>query len=576
MRSIITFLVCLFITNLYGQATKEDALYKLLDSLLIDYNNTTPGIGVAVVQDGKLIAKKTSGLASIEYNIPFSDSSIVRMEYAEGRQFISIAAIMMENNGLLSLKDKINKYFPKLPAWSEPVTIKDLLNHSSGFVDEWAVLLLTQSSMGNRFDESQFLHLLYTQPKPEIEPGKGYMYCNSDFGLLRLILEKASGENLSNWMRKNIFQPFAMFDTRLHDNKYEAIVNFAPIYYPLGNGKYNQWTLDKTSPGGNYFIATSLRDIIKWSAVLSDNSSIPSKALIQLKKDAQLMPGMGNNYVFGVKEKLIGDHRVIFHQGVNNRPYLSQIPSSNISIAMIGNYSYENFPLLHESIYQNLLGIETEKQVLKSFKKEPVLYTKEQLKDFEGRYFDIDTISYESFTAERKHIMRFQVQNDSLRLSLGGIESIPLEYIKKNVFKEVGYEAYMEFIQSSGSQNTWQLKTYEYPGRKIYTHIKDTSQLWQPGKQDLAEFEGKFYSTHLDFYWTLTVTDKNKLIVIRPTIAPTELYPESKDLFTMMVEKYPLVANEVFVKFHRDSSGNISHFTVYHNRLMHHRFDKTK
>src|SRR5688572_29776651 len=147
MRSVFAFFVCLFITNLYGQAKKESALNRGLDSLLINYNNTTPGIGVAVVQDGKIIAKKTLGLASIEYNIPFSDSSIVRMEYAEGREFISIATIMMEKNGLLSLKDKINKYFPKLPAWSAPVTIKDLLNHSSGFVDEWAALLLTQASM---------------------------------------------------------------------------------------------------------------------------------------------------------------------------------------------------------------------------------------------------------------------------------------------------------------------------------------------------------------------------------------------------------------------------------------------
>jgi len=59
----------------------------------------------------------------------------------------------MENDGILSLNDKVIKYFPKLPEWSESVTIWDLLNHRSGFVDEWATLLLMHGSMSNRFDK---------------------------------------------------------------------------------------------------------------------------------------------------------------------------------------------------------------------------------------------------------------------------------------------------------------------------------------------------------------------------------------------------------------------------------------
>ncbi len=116
----------------------------------------------------------------------------------------------MEQDGLLKLEDKVWKYFPKLPEWSEPVTIWDLLNHRSGFVDEWASFSLIQASFADRVDVSQFLDLLYNQPAPSVEPGKGYIYCNSDFGLLRLILEKASGKNLPDWLKKRVFESLKM------------------------------------------------------------------------------------------------------------------------------------------------------------------------------------------------------------------------------------------------------------------------------------------------------------------------------------------------------------------------------
>jgi CubicO group peptidase (beta-lactamase class C family) len=101
------------------------------------------------------------------------------------------------------------------------------VNHRSGFADEWDAVLLTQASMGNRFDVSQFLNLLYTQPKEEVVHRKGYMYSNSDFGLLRLLLEKASGENLRDWMKQKMFDPLGMKATLLHDNANEVIPNLA-------------------------------------------------------------------------------------------------------------------------------------------------------------------------------------------------------------------------------------------------------------------------------------------------------------------------------------------------------------
>ena len=160
-----------------GVISNDPRLNEKLDSIFSSFNNNkSPGVAVSVIQNGKVIAKKDYGMASIELQVPFSHQSVVRIGYSEAREFISIAAVLMENDGILSLNDKVRKYFPKLPEWSEPVTIWDLLNHRSGFVDEWSTLLLMHGAMSNRFDKEQFFQLLYTQPEPEIEPGRGFMY----------------------------------------------------------------------------------------------------------------------------------------------------------------------------------------------------------------------------------------------------------------------------------------------------------------------------------------------------------------------------------------------------------------
>lgn len=552
----------------------NDSLNKKLDSLFSRFNENTPGVAITIIEDGNVIAKKAYGMASLEYDVPFSENSVVRLPYAETREFISIAAAMMEEEGLLSFNDKVRKYFPRLPSWSEPVTIQDLLNHSSGFVDEWAVLLLTQSSMGNRYDLSQFLNLLYTQPGPGIEPGKGYMYCNSDFGLLRLILEKASGENLADYMKRKIFDPFQMNSSKLHDNKDEVFKNFSHEYNSQGYNKYARWTSDKTSPGGNYFVALSAADLVKWAAVHNDSNSVVFKSTERLKKNAALIPGSGKKYIFGINESSNDGYPLITHQGVNDRPYLSRYLPKKLSVIVLGN-SYDNYVMYHQTIMNWLVENSGPKKIpMKQFKRIPVKYSKSQLENFAGRYFDADTLGYESYVKDRKNLLQLVVHNDSLKGLINNNQLYPLEPYAPNVFRDAEYDAYMEFILPKDKSELIKINTYVPAYKRVYNHIKDSSVLWLPSKNELSLFTGKYYSPHLDFYWTLSINEKGKLIVQRPTISETELMPETIDLFTMMIEKYPGSPFEVFVKFHRDKNGKITHFTVSDPRLMHHRFDK--
>ena len=553
-----------------GKTNTQKALEEKLDSIFSSFNKSTPGVAVTVIENGKVIAKKAYGLASLEHKAPFTHNSVVRLPYSEGREFILIAAVFMEQEGLLSLHDKVRKYFPELPAWSEPVTIYDLLNHRSGFVDEWATMLLSQASMTNRFDEAQFLNLLYRQPKPEVEPGKGYMYSNSDFGLLRLILEKASGQNLQQWMKINLFDPLGMKKTLLHDDKDLVIEGFAPQYYNYGKG-YKTWTSDKTSPGGNYYIATTVNDLEKWAIAHLDSLSIISKAASKLFWNSQLMPGHDKNYVFGYKEKKLGIDKILTHQGVNERTYISRVKNKGLTTILLSNRAGATFPY-HEVVLSNLLKI-NKPFSNQSFKKENVQYSSQELKQFAGIYIEEDTVTYESFTNKRTEAFELLIENDSLKMKWGN-EIFPLEYISWGVFKDLDYPAYLEFIKESSS--SLKLKAHIHQNNKIINLLKDKEQFWQPTREQLKSYTGKYYSPHLDIYWTIVMDKKNKVIVKRSNIADTELDPHINKTFRIRIDKFPGDSFNSWVKFHVDESGKVTHLTVHDSRLMGHRFDKVQ
>ncbi|MFZ1305495.1 MAG: serine hydrolase domain-containing protein, partial [Ferruginibacter sp.] len=390
MKKILTAVLVFLILNESLSAQNIAATNRLLDSLFKPFNNkNSPGYAITIVKDGKTIIKKDYGMASIEFGVPFAHNTIVRIPYSEGREFVSVAAAMMENQGILTLNDKVRKYFAKLPSWSEPVTIQDLLNHSSGFCDEWATLVLTQAEMANRLDRSQFMEFLYNQPAPQVEPGKGYMYSNSDFGLLRLILEKACGKNLSVYMNEKIFTPIGMNHTKLGTNKEEVIPYHAFSYDHNGEGKYTVWMRDKTSPGGNYWMLTSAADLEKWAASLTDKNSVIAKAIQRLKQNARPIPVLkGINYPFGNKLKQSGNYEIITHEGVSGYSWLTQVPAAGISIICLGN---EHAPYADkiDVATEFLLYGKAEKILLRKFPSTPVPISTAELQKYAGIYREL-------------------------------------------------------------------------------------------------------------------------------------------------------------------------------------------
>ena len=546
-----------------------------LDSIFNPFNTkTSPGCAIIVLQNGKPISKKAYGMASIELQVPFSHQSVVRIGYSEAREFISIGAVLMEKDGIFSLNDKVSKYFPKLPEWSESVTIWDLLNHRSGFVDEWATLLMMHGAMSNRFDKEQFLRLLYSQPEPETDPGKGYMYCNSDFGLLRLIMEKASGKNLPDWIKQRIFGPLKMNNTGMQKNALDIIPNLATKYEMnfTGFGFKNE-NIQKTSPGGNYFILTSADDLVKWSITISDPLSEFNAAFNKLLQNVRMIPGKKNHYVTGHSLDTINQNAVFIHEGVNGENYLTRIPSKGIAIITLGNlYGEESFSPKYRLLRSYLMGIKNRPFAKPVFVKKPISITEAELKEYEGKYRWLNQVSWESSNELRK-VSHFYVENGKLKVRYSGNYIIELIPVGKDVFYyEEGYGMQVKFFQPQGNAPMRMTADFD-DGFPTDIMEKEVSR-WLPSTEELKKFTGKFYSKNLDYYWNFEVNDEGKMVLKRATMPDAIIGPDSENQFHYIAEKYMGAGFDQWILFNKDEQGKVVGLTVWSARVMHHRFDK--
>ncbi|HLM61617.1 MAG TPA: serine hydrolase domain-containing protein, partial [Pyrinomonadaceae bacterium] len=456
----------------------------------------------------------------------------------------------------------------------ENITIRDLLNHRSGFSDEWAVLLLTQASMANRFDESQFLRLLAAQPEPEIAPGKGYLYSNSDFGLLRLVMERASGKTLPDWMQTRMFEPLKMRSTAMQRNPLDIIPDKADSYVPAGANKFAHGRVQKTSPGGNYFILTNAEDLQIWAAAQADSSSEIAQAFARLWNETRKIPGKENHSPVGYSQKQIGGKIAIAHEGVNGWNYLTRLPAERLTVITLGNLEYDGYAEQNREIVNYLLGVQPPAKLQLLTK--PITVSASELKKYAGRYLWQNHVSWQSL-AEVK-FSDFFVEGDKLRVLFSPGYTITLVPVGDGVFYygEEAIGAQFTFTRAA-KDAPFKVEVKYDDGVLGETMVQDLTPMWQPTREQLTPFTGKFYSPHLDFYWTIEQNADGKLFIKRPTIADTPLLPgDAENRFRFTSESYPGVNYRVTVQFHRNEKGDITHFIVQSGRVMKHRFEKIK
>lgn len=544
-------------------------LEERIDEIFGAIGDDAPGTAVLVLHEGRLVSQRLYGMASLELGVSFTPNHVVRLPYSEGREFVAIAAALMEMDGLVRLDDGVRGYFPELPAWSEVVAVRDLIHHHSGFVDEWSVLLLMHASMANRFETSQFTRLLSDQPAPEVEPGRGYMYSNSDYGLLRLILERVSGEDLGSYMQRRIFAPLEMNSTRLHDDVGAVIPHHAPSYAPSGDG-YRLRDM-KTSPGGAYAIATTACDLTRWAEAHAISGSEVSRAIDRLLDGADPVPGMPGHYAFGRTLVEVSGIGVVRHEGVLEANYLTRIPSSDYTVVTLTNGSYE---LGQNSGVVAFLVDPSGESTETRFPTEPI--AAQDLERYTGRY--VTTGQSWASEAGARELIRIAVGEAGLEVDWPLWGRLPLVPVGEGVFSwhdgsnADNFGMLLEFGAPDGGGPLELVVRYNdgFPP-ETFVRVEE----WTPPSGLGRRVVGTYYSPYLDYSWNLIADEEGSLAVRGATIEDIPLVPYQPHEFVLQHERFPGVPSNSWVRFHENEAGEVTHLTVWSPRLLNplnHRF----
>lgn len=212
--SCVLFLVVL---SLSASAQVDPSLGKSIDELFIDWNSPNhPGGAVGVVKEGRFLYSKAYGLASLEYLVPNTPGT--RFNIASvSKQFTAMGIVKLHLESKLSVDDDVRLHIPELPDFGHTVTLRHMLHHTSGLRSLHAMLSLA----GWRGDDSRtnedLMRFMRDQKDLNFIPGDEYMYSNTGYILMAVLIERITGEDFRDWMEKEIFFPLYLADTYVED-----------------------------------------------------------------------------------------------------------------------------------------------------------------------------------------------------------------------------------------------------------------------------------------------------------------------------------------------------------------------
>ncbi len=546
------------------------ALTEAMDALFSPFDeDDSPGAALTVLQNGQVVAKQSYGVAHLEHGVPFTHRTPVRLIYSEGREFMAMGLALMEAEGLLRFDDRVRTYFPKLPEWSKNVTILDLLDHSSGFDDEWSLLLLMTADMRSKVEKEQVLRLLYDQPAPQIEPGQGYMYNNTDMALLRMIMERACGQRLPDYLEQRLFSPLGMASTFMNDDIEQIIPGLAEPYY--GQGPVRKARFIKHSPGGDYRMVTTADDLEKWVAALEDTSSPVAQGAARLYQVARPIPVLPaeRHYTFGHVVRTINGTEVVLHGGVGDNFYITRIPARKVALICLGNGDAHaaaarqlTYGLLPPASPATAPQLPSASEQAPPDPAECALYV--------GRYF-VQDVGYNSHIPPIR-FLDLKLEGEVLMAYHGPTEGYPLTSFGNGHFKDMDDGSMMRFTRS---ETDTAMKLVLWMDRmEPLTFLREENRTTF-SRSYLQQFTGRYYSPHLDYYFRLVLSDEGHLLIQRPTVPDTYMDPTSENRF-LVEQKNGGYSTYIRLIFSRNSGNEVDGFTVQYSRMMHHRFEKVE
>jgi CubicO group peptidase (beta-lactamase class C family) len=363
-------------------------LVKQIDAIFKDWDTpNSPGASVAVIQHGKLVFAKGYGVANLEYNIPIKPETIFHVA-SVSKQFTAMAVVLLESDGKLALDDDVHKYLPELPDYGNKITIRNLLQHTSGVRDQWQTLALAGWSLQDVITQDQALRLIFRQKDLNFPPGTRNLYSNSGFTLLAEIVARVSGMPFPKFCAERIFTPLHMTRTHFHQDLTQLVPGRAYSYSNAGAG-FAASPLNYAIVGATSLFTTA-GDLALWLDNFRDPKVGGPAAVARMQEEGVLSDGTKIKYGLGIALDSYRGLKTISHSG-GDAGYRSDViwfPEQELGVAVLSNLGSFNPDRTAKSVAEVYIGDKMTHQEAKQSGAEPKYVTMDskQLEEFAGTY----------------------------------------------------------------------------------------------------------------------------------------------------------------------------------------------
>jgi len=315
-----------------------------------------PGCAVGVTFGGASVTR-TRGLADLERAVPLTPASIIEAG-SVSKQFTAAAVILLSLDGKLGLDDDVRRWFPELPSYEAPITVRHLLTHTSGLRDWGAIVALEGWPRGARaHTNAHVLQVIARQGALNYAPGATYSYTNSGYNLLALLVERVSGQSLAAFTQARLFAPLGMASTSWRDDHQRLVAGRALAY---SGGDSPRLSMPDESAYGNGGLLTTPADLLRWSEALR-RRTFGSSFQAALEQRMVVRNGDTLDYALGVNVLRHRGTRELSHSGSTGgyRAHLLHFPERDAGVAVLCNGAGLNATQLAELLGDSLVGART-------------------------------------------------------------------------------------------------------------------------------------------------------------------------------------------------------------------------
>ncbi|HKE00704.1 MAG TPA: serine hydrolase domain-containing protein [Planctomycetota bacterium] len=529
MTALLTTFV--FLASARPAQDSRPSLGDAVDRLFATWSRSdSPGCAVAVARDGKTLHARGYGMADLEHGAPITPRSVFEIGSCS-KQFTAMAIALLEERGRLSLDDDVRRHVPELPDFGAPITLRHLLHHTSGLREHWFLDELAGWRWQDVATWSDLLQLTCRQRSLNFAPGTRHAYSNTGYGLLAEVVRRVSGEPLSKFLAREVFDPLGMSSTHVHDDRTRVVANRAVSHHPRDGGSF-ALSLPNVESVGDGNVYSTAEDLLLWLRNFDEPRVGNAHVMQTLLTPGTLSNGERLTYAGGLR---IGEHRghhLVSHAGADfgYRAQVMWFPDEHLSVVCIANLSSIDVEDLARSVADVALGVaepesraaEPSRDALMKGAAEARAYAQEhavevpaaELAPLAGTYLDLGS-------GETKTV---RLEGSRLLLRAPGGRDVPLAPIGPSRFLVLGATTKLE-VSFAGEKGTRTLAFGEMGG-----HRKDFALLAPRESASLAELAGTYASDEVGVTWNV-VADGGALAIRRPRFDDLKLSPVCADTF---------------------------------------------